>query len=133
MKVLFICTHNSARSQMAESYLNHMYGDRHQGFSAGTHPAGLDSRAVEVMTEDGLDVRGQISKSVDAFQDTRFDLAVTLCGKAQRFCPFYAGAGEHLHKPFPEPATFTGSEGEVMDQYRSLRDEIKEWITETFR
>ncbi len=141
-KVLFLCTHNSARSQMAEGLLRAMYGDRYEAYSAGVDPTAVDPRAVRAMSEIGIDISGQRSKSSQEFLDTVFDLAVTVCDRARQACPICSTeielpartprAREVIHRSFDDPAATKGSEEEKMQAFRRVRDEIKEWISQTF-
>ncbi|MEM2878639.1 MAG: arsenate reductase ArsC [Candidatus Hadarchaeales archaeon] len=131
-KVLFICTHNSARSQMAEGLLRSMYGDSYEVRSAGTKPAGVHPLAVRVMAEIGIDISGHRSKSVMEFLNDSFDYVVTVCDKASESCPFFPGAGEYIHMSFEDPAAAGGGEEEALRVFRRVRDEIKEWLRETF-
>jgi arsenate reductase len=123
-KVLFLCTHNAARSQMAEGLLRSMYGERFEAFSAGTEPASVHPLAIEVMKEIGIDISGHRSKSVQEMQGIRFDLVVTLCADAYAACPMFPGAKRYLHKGFEDPTD--------IKTFRSARDQIKTWIQETF-
>jgi arsenate reductase len=143
MKILFLCFHNSARSQMAEGLLRAMYVDKYEVYSAGIKATEVDPRAVKVMSEIGIDISGQRSKSMDEFKGVLFDLAITVCDKAKEACPL-CGVGlkasarvptakEALHKTFKDPATAEGSEEEQLVAFRQVRDEIKEWIMQTFR
>lgn len=128
--VLFICTHNSARSQMAEGYLRARYGDRFDAFSAGTTATRVHPLAIAVMEEIGIDISGQRSKPVTEFYGREMDLVVTVCDSARSACPFFPWAKETLHVPFPDPA---GREGESpVDVFRKVRDEITGWIDRHF-
>jgi arsenate reductase len=141
-KVLFLCTSNSARSQMAEGLLRALYGDRYQAHSAGVKATVVDPRAVSVMREVGIDISGQRSKSAEEFEDMTFDLAVTVCERAREACPLCSidldlptrgpKAREVVHKSFEDPAAATGTEEEQMEVFRRVRDEIKAWIVQTF-
>ncbi len=141
-KVLFLCTHNSARSQMAEGLLRALYGDRYQAYSAGVEATAVDPRAVSVMKELGIDISGQLSKSAEELGDVVFDLAVTVCDRAKEACPIcnidldlpsrVPKAREVVHKNFEDPAAATGSEEEQLRAFRRARDEIREWIVERF-
>ena len=106
-KVLFISEHNSVRSQMAEGFMNALYGEGYEAFSAGTEPSVVDQRAIEVMAEIGLDIGKQRSKSVDELIRKRiqFDIVITLSDRAREDCPYFP-AKEHLHHDFPDPGTF---------------------------
>ncbi|OPX76722.1 MAG: Protein ArsC [Methanosaeta sp. PtaB.Bin018] len=141
-KILFLCTHNSARSQMAEGLLRAMYGDRYEAYSAGVEATAVDPRAITVMREIGIDIFGQRSKSAEEFQGTVFDLAVTVCDRARQACPIISTqlelpsrsprAREVIHKSFEDPAQAEGSQEEQLEAFRQVRDEIKEWILQTF-
>ncbi|MDD1748985.1 MAG: arsenate reductase ArsC [Methanothrix sp.] len=146
-KVLFLCTHNSARSQMAEGLLRATYSDRYDAYSAGVAATSVDPRAVRAMLEIGIDISAQRSKSAEEFQDIVFDLAVTVCDRAKQACPIcstqlqlpskYPRAREVIHRSFVDPAAAVGSavrsEEEQLEAFRRIRDEIKEWISQTFR
>ena len=141
-KVLFLCTHNSARSQMAEGFLRAIYGDRYEAYSAGVEATTVNSHAVTVMKEIGIDISGQYSKTPKEFKDTIFDLAVTICDRAKVACPICSTnielptksprAQEVIHKSFEDPAVAVGSEEEQLKVFRRVRDEIKDWISLTF-
>ncbi|MFH0849849.1 MAG: arsenate reductase ArsC [Candidatus Bathyarchaeota archaeon] len=130
--VLFLCTHNSARSQMAETYLNKLYGDRYEAHSAGTHPTRISPHVVKVMAEDGIDLSGARSKSVEEYLDRDFDLVVTVCDSVREACPVFPG-GELIYHSFRDPSSITGSEEEVLAQVREIRNEIKDWVKEYFK
>jgi arsenate reductase len=131
-KVLFICTHNSARSQMAEGLMRTLYPDRYEAYSAGTEPSGLNLLAVKVMAEIGIDISSHRSKRLDEFLDMKFDYVITVCDQAKQFCPFFPGGKEFMHKGFEDPAAFTGREDEKITIFSRVRDEIRDWIVETF-
>jgi arsenate reductase len=131
-RVLFICTNNSARSQMAEAILRNLYGDRYEAYSAGTNPSGLNPYAVKVMDEIGIDISGQRSKGMDEFEGVNFDYVVTLCDQAKEACPFYPGGKRYIHRGFEDPSGIKGTEEEKLANFRKVRDQIKEWIEETF-
>ncbi len=131
-KVLFICTHNSARSQMAEGILKALYGDQYEVYSAGTHPAGVNSHAIKVMAEMGIDISQHQSKSIQQFKGIQFDYLVTVCDKAKETCPFFPGAKKLIHKGFQDPSQLDGSPAKVLEQFRRIRNEIKDWIKEIF-
>jgi arsenate reductase len=130
--VLFICTQNAGRSQMAEGYLRARYGDRYRVCSAGTHPSPVSRKAMAAMQEIGVDISGHHAKSLDEFAGQAFDVAVTLCNHAHTVCPVFPWAKETLHQSFADPGTFTGTEEEIMDQVRSVRDDIIRWIDTRF-
>jgi arsenate reductase (thioredoxin) len=125
-KVLFLCTGNSARSQMAEGLVNHSLGAEWRAYSAGTDPAGyVHPLAVEVMAELGIDISGQQSKSTDEFRDIDLDLVVTVCDDAAENCPVWLGQGHRVHVSFQDPAKATGSEEERLAVFRRIRDAIR--------
>ncbi len=142
MKILFLCFHNSARSQMAEGLLRAMYESKYKVYSAGVKATAVDPRAVKVMSEIGIDISDQRSKSIDEFKGVLFDLAITVCDKAKETCPICGvslkapakvpAAKKTLHKTFKDPATAEGSEEEQLIAFRQIRDEIKGWIMQTF-
>ncbi len=131
-KVLFICTHNSARSQIAEGILRALYGDRYEAYSAGTHPTEVHSYAVKVMAEINIDISQHTSKSIERFKQIPFDYVITLCDKAKATCPFFPGAKKLIHKGFQDPSQFTRSPLEALAHFRQTRDEINDWIKKTF-
>ena len=124
-RVLFVCTHNSARSQMAEGLLRHYSGDRFEAFSAGTEPGSLHPLAVRAMAELGIDISDHSPKPVDRFLDQSFDLVVTVCDQATETCPVFPGATRHLHWSFEDPSHVEGSEEERLEVFRRVRDEIE--------
>lgn len=131
-KILFICTHNSARSQMAEGLMNGLHGDRFQAFSTGTKATAVRPEAIKVMAEIGIDISGHRSKSIDEFLDQRFDHVVMVCDDAARDCPFFPGGRNYVHHAFKDPAACEGTEDEILDCFRLSRDEIRRWIVESF-
>jgi arsenate reductase len=125
-KVLFLCTGNSCRSQMAEGLVNHDLGDGWQAVSAGTEPAGyVHPLAIRVMAELGIDMSGQRSKPAGEFREADLDLIVTVCDDAAENCPVWLGTGKRLHIGFLDPARATGSEDERLAVFRRVRDEIR--------
>lgn len=131
-KVLFICMHNSARSQMAEGWLRHLYGDRYEAFSAGVKSGRLHPLAIDVMAEAGVDISGQRAKSVEEMLDEYFDLVVTVCDRAQEECPIYPGATELEHVSFEDPAAEDGTPEEAAEKFRKVRDEIRTYVERRF-
>ncbi len=124
-QVLFLCTGNSARSQMAEGLTNALLGEQWQAVSAGTQPAGyVHPLALQALEEIGITHQGY-SKAVDQFRDTPFDLVITLCDDADQNCPVWLGKGKRLHIGFPDPAEVPGSQAEKMAAFRGVRDDIK--------
>jgi len=131
-KVLFICTHNAARSQMAEGLLRALYGDRYEVYSGGLEPSRVNPYAIKVMAEIGIDISGQHSKGIEGFYDMKIDHVITVCDNAHHKCPFFAGGKNYIHKGFEDPAEFEGSEDEKLEVFRRVRDEIKDWIKRPF-
>ena len=131
-KVLFICTHNSARSHMAEGILNALHGDHYEAHSAGTKPSQINPQATRVMAEIGIDISGHSSKGVEPFLDEEFEIVVTVCDHAKETCPFFPGGKKRIHRGFQDPAAMKGSEQEKVALFRRVRDEIRDWIEETF-
>jgi arsenate reductase len=130
-RVLFLCTGNSCRSQMAEGWVRALFPGEIEARSAGVAPKGLDPRAERVMREAGVDIAGQRSEHVDAFAGERFDLVVTVCDHAAERCPRFPGAARTLHAPFDDPphlAAGTATGEEVLRPYRRVRDEIRAWV-----
>ncbi|MEM2107982.1 MAG: arsenate reductase ArsC [Candidatus Bathyarchaeia archaeon] len=129
--VLFICTHNSARSQMAEAFLNKLCGDRYEAKSAGLSPKGLDPYVVKAMAEVGIDLSTHRSKSIQEFKGRTFDYVVTVCDSAREECPCFPWK-KVIHKSFPDPSALNGTEEEVMQKVREIRDAIRRWVQQTF-
>jgi arsenate reductase len=125
-KVLFLCTHNSCRSQMAEGIVNHFLADRFQAFSAGTEATKVNPLAIRILAEIGIDISGHRSKTLDEFADERFDHVITLCGSANEQCPIFFGGVRRVHIGFDDPSRTTGTEEEILADFRRVRDEIKE-------
>ena len=126
--VLFLCTGNSARSQMAEGFLKAFGGERYKVFSAGITPAGINPRAIEVMAEIGIDISNQTSDAINSELLDRADLLITLCGDARENCPFVPVKVEKRHWPLEDPARTDGSETEIVESFRIVRDQIKGYI-----
>ncbi|PKL69475.1 MAG: low molecular weight phosphatase family protein [Methanomicrobiales archaeon HGW-Methanomicrobiales-1] len=131
-RVIFVCTANAARSQMAEGLLRAKYGDRYEVFSAGTKQAKVSTSAIAVMQEIGIDISHHRSKTLDEFRGVSFDIAVTLCDNAHAICPFIPGAKKTIHQGFADPHMIPGSDKTILDGYRRVRDEIAEWIEGEF-
>jgi arsenate reductase len=127
-KVLFLCTHNSARSQMAEGLLRHLAGNHFEVMSAGTEATHVRPLAIRAMDELGIDISGQESKTLDRYLGDIFDYVVTVCDDATEACPVFPGAKRRLHWSFEDPAQARGSEEERLRVFQSVRDEIKERI-----
>jgi arsenate reductase len=124
-KILFVCTGNSARSQMAEGLLRHEAGKRFDVSSAGTHPTQVRPEAIAVMHEIGIDISGHRSKSVDEFAGQEFDYVITVCDNANETCPVFPGYAQRLHWPFEDPAAAQGSKDERIAVFRRVRDQIR--------
>jgi len=129
-RVLFVCTGNRARSQMAEGLLRHLAGNRFEAHSAGTQPKGLAERTVEVMREIGIDVSGQRSKHVDVYAGQPFDYVITVCDSARQNCPVFPGGGERIHWDVEDPADTIARGDGPLDAFRAARDELRRRIEE---
>lgn len=126
--ILFLCTGNSCRSQMAEGWAKHFQGSKYNFYSAGTEKHGLNQRAVKVMNESGVDISHHFSKTVDDLKDINFDIVFTVCGHANENCPVFFGAPKVLHVGFDDPPKLSQDltkEEEILSHYRRVRDEIK--------
>jgi len=131
MKVLFLCTGNSCRSQMAEGWGEKLLAGKAEVFSAGTNPGTVDPRAIKVMAEAGVDISGHRSKHASEFKDIAFDLVVTVCDKARESCPVWFGKAKKLHRSFEDPpflAKEARTEEEALAHYRRVRDEIRDFV-----
>lgn len=131
LKVMFLCTGNSCRSQMAEGWARYLKGDVIDAYSAGVSPHGMNPRAVQAMAEAGVDITGQSSKHVDAIAAVPFDYVVTVCGHANETCPMFPGKTKVVHVGFDDPpqlAKNAATEDEAMSHYRRVRDEIRAFI-----
>lgn len=147
-RVLFVCTHNSARSQMAEGLLNDRHGGRYEALSAGTNPQGVHPMAIEVMEEIGIDISHHTSKSVDAvlkeigvdvpegaeskYSGCPLDVVVTVCDDAKENCPYVPAREGNVHAGFEDPSAVDGTEEERREAFRRVRDELSEWIDAAF-
>jgi len=127
-RILFLCTHNSARSQMAEGLLRKLGGDRFEAFSAGTEATHVRPLAIRVMAELGIDISAQASKTLDRYLDQPFDAVITVCDQANEACPVFFGARERLHWSFRDPSQAKGTVDEQIAVYREVRDAIRERI-----
>lgn len=126
-KVLFLCTGNSVRSQMAEGAVNHLHGDRIQAYSAGLEPMGVSEYAIRVMEEKGVDISHHTSKPVEDVMDADFDLVVSVCDHAAKYCPEFPRDIPRLHLSLPDPSFIEGHD-KVIDAFRSVRDKIFERV-----
>ena len=132
-KVLFLCTGNSCRSQMAEGLLRNQAGDRFDAASAGTRPAGLNPLAVRAMAEIGIDISSQESKHIDSLADQQFTHVITVCDNAREACPTFPATTQSLHWSFDDPAEAQGSDEERMKVFARVRNEIDEKVAEFVR
>lgn len=130
IKVMFVCTGNSARSQMAEGFSRHFGRGRIEAYSAGTEPSQLNPFAVAVMQEKGVDISGQRSKGFDEALARRMDLVVTVCGNADERCPVLPAGVRRLHWPLEDPATATGNHDLILATFREVRDQIEVRVKE---
>ena len=135
LKILYLCTGNSCRSQMAEGWTRAIKGDQVEAYSAGIEAHGLDPRARAVMAEAGIDISGQVSKNLETFRNITFDVVITVCDKARETCPFFSGAKKMLHVGFSDPPVMAnmlalqGADDEAQyNCYRRVRDEIKAFV-----
>lgn len=129
-RVLFICTHNSARSQIAEGWLRHLAGDRFEVHSAGTEATFVRPLAIKVMAEGGVDISGQQSKTLDLYLQQPWDYVITVCDQANESCPFFPGGKRRLHWSFPDPSIVMGTDDEKLVAYRQVRDSIRARVEE---
>jgi arsenate reductase len=127
-KILFLCTGNSVRSQMAEGLMRHFRGDEFEVYSAGVELKGVNSLAIEVMREIGIDISHQRSKHLDEYREERFDYIVTLCDHAATTCPLFPGEGKIMHQGFSDPVKISGTGEEKKAEFRRIRDELKRFI-----
>ncbi|HSB79472.1 MAG TPA: arsenate reductase ArsC [Candidatus Methylomirabilis sp.] len=133
IKVMFVCTGNSARSQMAEGFARHLGRGRIEAQSAGMEPSRLNPYAVAVMQEKGIDISGHASKAFDEDLARRMDLVVTVCGNADQRCPVLPPEVKRLHWPLEDPAAAKGTEAQILTKFREIRDEVESRIQELFR
>lgn len=129
-RVLFICTHNSARSQMAEGWLRYLGGDRFEVHSAGTEATHVRPLAIRAMHEVGVDISAQTSKTLARYTSQPWDYVITVCDGANEVCPYFPGGKRRLHWPFPDPSQVGGTEAEQLAVYRQVRDSIRVRIVE---
>ncbi len=132
LKLLFVCSHNGARSQMAEALANSLFGDRLEASSAGSSPTEVSPYSIAVMKEMGIDISKNRAKHLNEFTGMLFDYAVTLCGDEEEFCPFFPDAREHLHHGVNEPEGTVRTEEGRLGAMRYMRDDILTWIKKTF-
>lgn len=123
--ILVLCTGNSCRSQLAEGYLRYFHGDKANIYSAGVETHGVNPRAIATMLEDGIDISQHTSNHVDEYLHIPFDLILTVCDHASERCPIFPSSAKRIHNNFPDPAKGTGSEDEIMAEFRKVREQIK--------
>ncbi len=129
-KILVLCTGNSCRSQIAEGYLKHFAKDKAAVYSAGVETHGVNPRAIQIMKEDGIDISGHTSNNVNEYRDLAFDYVITVCDNAKERCPFFPSNAQKFHYNFPDPAKATGTEEEILQQFRDVRNMIKKYSRE---
>lgn len=129
-QILVLCTGNSCRSQIAEGYLKHFAKDKAVVYSAGVETHGVNPRAIQTMKEDGIDISGHTSNNVNEYRDIDFDYVITVCDNAKERCPFFPSNAQKFHYNFPDPAKATGTEEEILQQFREVRNMIKKYSQE---
>lgn len=128
IKILFLCTGNACRSQIAEAWARHLKSDTIDAYSAGIRPIGVSSRAIRTMAEAGIDISNHTSKHINDLQGIDFDYVITLCDNAAENCPVFPGKAKVIHKPFNDPYFATGTDDQVMAEFRKVREQIKHFI-----
>ena len=126
-KILVLCTGNSCRSQMAEGYLQKYAGDKVKVYSAGIETHGVNPRAIQIMKEDGIDISNHTSNKINEYRDINFDFVITVCDHAKEQCPFFPSNAKKFHHNFPDPAKATGTEEEILQEFRKVRQLIKNY------
>jgi len=126
-KILVLCTGNSCRSQIAEGYLRHFAKDKAVVYSAGVETHGVNPRAIAIMKDDGIDISAHTSNNIDEYFEIDFDYVITVCDNAKERCPYFTTNAQKFHYNFPDPAKAQGTENEIMDEFRTVRDMIKEY------
>lgn len=129
-KILVLCTGNSCRSQIAEGYLRHFAAGKAEVYSAGVETHGVNPRAVQIMKEDGINISKQTSNNVNEYKDMDFDYVITVCDNAKERCPYFPAKTKKFHYNFPDPAKATGTEEQIMQEFRNVRKTIKEYSKE---
>lgn len=129
-KVLILCTGNSCRSQIAHGYLANMGKGHVEVYSAGVETHGVNPRAIQTMKEDGIDISTHTSNNVNEYKSINFDYIITVCDNAKERCPYFPGSAKRLHYNFPDPAKATGAEEEINQEFRCVRELIKNYISE---
>jgi arsenate reductase (thioredoxin) len=126
-KIIVLCTGNSCRSQMAEGYLRHFAGNKAEIYSAGVETHGVNPKAISIMKEDGIDISGHTSNNIDEYFEMDFDFVITVCDNAKENCPFFPTKAQKFHHNFPDPAKMIGTEKEIEDEFRRVRELIKQY------
>lgn len=126
-RILVLCTGNSCRSQIAEGYLQTFAGDKAAVYSAGIETHGVNPRAIETMKEDGIDISNHTSNNIDEYRNINFDFVITVCDNAKERCPFFPTTAKKFHQNFSDPAKSRGTEEEIKEQFRQVRQQIKEY------
>jgi arsenate reductase len=124
-KILVLCTGNSCRSQIAEGYLRHFAGEGAEVYSAGIETHGVNPKAIATMAEDGIDISSHTSNNMDEYRDIPFDFVITVCNNAKERCPFFPSTAKKFHQNFTDPAKASGTEDDVMREFRAVREQIK--------
>jgi len=126
-KILVLCTGNSCRSKIAEGWLRNFAGDKAEIYSAGIETHGVNPRAISIMKEDGIDISGHTSNNINEYRDIDFDFVITVCDNAKERCPFFPSNAKKFHHNFPDPAKASGTEAEIIQEFRSVRQMIKDY------
>jgi len=129
-RILVLCTGNSCRSQIAEGYLEHFAGDKAEVYSAGVETHGVNPRAIQIMKEDGIDISKHTSNNVNEYRNIDFDFVITVCDNAKERCPYFPSNAKKFHHNFPDPAKASGTEKQIMQQFRTVRNMIKSYSRE---
>ncbi len=129
-KILVLCTGNSCRSQIAHGYLNKFAGANAEVYSAGVETHGVNPRAIAIMLEDGIDISSHTSNNIDEYTDVDFDFIITVCDNAKERCPYFPSSAKKFHYNFPDPAKATGTEEDIMEQFRKVREQIKQYCND---
>jgi arsenate reductase len=124
-KILVLCTGNSCRSQIAHGYLNYFAANKAQVYSAGIETHGVNPKAIAIMKEDGIDISHHTSNNVDEYKNIDFDFVITVCDNAKENCPYFPSKAKKFHQNFPDPAKATGTEEQIMNEFRRVREMIK--------
>jgi len=127
IRILVLCTGNSCRSQIAEGYLKYYAKDKAEIYSAGVETHGVNPKAITIMQEDGIDISGHTSNTIEEYDTIAFDFVITVCDHAKERCPFVASKAIKMHYNFPDPAKATGTENEILEEFRKVRNSIKDY------